>query len=93
MIALTLFMERMIVGLVFLRDRKSLTSLGGARSRSNAAGGIERMDCSNKRVKSKLERHPWMMGPKRSSFAGSQMAAIVVGPDRRWKISGNRDFI
>jgi hypothetical protein len=66
------------VGLVFLRDRKSLTSLGGARSRSNTAGGIDRMDCSNNRVKSKLERHPWMIGPNRSSFAGSQVAAIVV---------------
>jgi len=89
------------VGLVFLRDRKSLTSLGGARSRSNAAGGIERMDCSNKRVRSKLERPPWMIGPKRLSFAGSQVAAISYADtsdvetqsektDRRWKISRNR---
>lgn len=78
MIALTLFIERMGVGLVFLRDRISLTSLGGARTSSNAAGGIERIDCSNNRVKSKLERHPWMKGPKRSSLAGWQVDAIVA---------------
>jgi hypothetical protein len=78
MIALTLFIERMGVGPVFLRDRISLTSLGGARTSSNSAGGIERMDCSNNSVKSKLERHPWMNGPKRSSFAEWQVDAIVV---------------
>jgi hypothetical protein len=44
--------------MVFLLDRRSLRSLGGANIKRRAAGPIVIIDCSNKRVKSKFERHP-----------------------------------
>lgn len=65
---------------VFFRDRSNLTSLTGVRSSKNAAGGIDRMVCSNNKVKSKFERQPRMTGPKRSSFSGSHLNAMTALP-------------
>jgi hypothetical protein len=36
------------------------------------------MVCSNKRVKSKFERHPSMIGPNRSSFMGPHVVAMFI---------------
>lgn len=82
-VGLTIFKERIGVGNVFFRDRQSFTSLGGARSSKIAAGGIDRTVCSNRSVKSKFERHPWMIGPKRSSFVGWHVAAMCFEKEKR----------
>lgn len=67
-----------MVGTVFVVDFQSLTNRGSATKRSKVVGPIERIDCSNRSVKSKFERHPWTAGPKASSMYGGQVDAIVT---------------
>jgi len=50
--------KRSLLGRVFLLSLQSRTSRGGATRRSKAAGPIDKIDCSKRSVKSKLERQP-----------------------------------
>jgi len=74
---ITIFRNRSRDEIVFRVARRSLINLSGVESRSSTAGPIESMVCSNKRVKSDPERHPWTTGPKRSSFDGRHVEAMV----------------
>lgn len=49
--------------IVFLFALKSRSNRGGAKRRSKAAGITAKIDCSKRRVKSKLERQPDTAGP------------------------------
>lgn len=74
----TILKVRNLFGMVFLLDLKRLDSFGGAAKRNNAAGPIDSMLCSKRRVKSKFERHPWTMGPKLLSLPSRQLDAIFT---------------
>ena len=75
--------------IVFFLDFNSLASVAGAKSRSNAAGPIDKIDCSKRSVKSKFERHLLTTGPKVLSLIGEQVEAIVrvgsSGNDLTWR--------
>lgn len=65
---------------VFLFERNSRTTRAGAKRSSRAAGAMERIVCSKRRVKSKLERHPWTTGPNTSSLMGRQEGEAMTLP-------------
>lgn len=54
---ITIFRNRSRDEIVFRVARSSLINLGGVEIKSSAAGPMESMVCSNKRVKSNPERH------------------------------------
>ena len=74
----TVLYRRSRLDRVFLVDLNSRINRGGAKISSKAAGPIERIDCSKSRVKSKLERHPWTIGPNTSSLLGRQEGEAIV---------------
>jgi hypothetical protein len=78
MLILTALKERKRVENVFRVALRSLMSLGGVESKSNAAGPIESMVCSNNSVKSKPDRHPWTTGSKTLSFSGWHVEAMIT---------------
>ena len=68
--------EEFVVVLTLVRRRE--TSLKGTKSRKRAEGAIERMLCSNRRVKSKLSRHPSATGPNRSSLGQELIMRLTM---------------
>ena len=65
-----------MLGRVFLLDLRSFARREGAKRRSRAAGPMERIDCSNSKVKSHLGGHPCTTGPNTLSLVGRQVDAM-----------------
>jgi hypothetical protein len=76
---LTVFAIRSGVGSVFAFRLTSAKIRKGEAKRSRTEGIIDKIDCSKSRVKSKLSRHPLIVGPNTLSFKGRHVESAMGG--------------